>query len=91
MSYNKKSAVAEMGNSGHKSNTVAWADAYLHTKWHLSPSRHLTTTHMDRISLKKGGTVPFRGGGAGTPSNTMSLGLRPTPVASGILIHPALW
>ena len=34
---------------------------------------------------------PFWGGGAGSPSNTMSLGPRPTSLPSGILIHPAIW
>jgi len=29
--------------------------------------------------------------GAGSPSNIMSLGLRPVSVASGILIHPPVW
>ena len=33
----------------------------------------------------------FRGGGAGSPSNTMSSRLRPTSIPSGILMHPALW
>jgi len=32
---------------------------------------------------------PF--GGAGSRSNTMWLGPRPTSVPSGILIHPAVW
>jgi len=35
--------------------------------------------------------APFLGGGAGSSSNTMSPGPRPTSVPSGILIHPALW
>jgi len=26
--------------------TVAWAEAYLHTKWHLDPSSHLAATDM---------------------------------------------
>jgi len=30
-------------------------------------------------------------GGAGSPSNTTSPGLRPTSVPSGIFIHPAVW
>jgi len=34
--------------------------------------------------------VPFRGG-AGFPSNTMSLGPRPTSKPSGTLIHPGVW
>jgi len=28
--------------------TIAWAEAYLHTKWHLDPSSRLTTTNMGR-------------------------------------------
>jgi len=32
---------------------------------------------------------PFRGGGR-SPSNTMSPGLKPTSIPSGILIHPAV-
>ena len=34
---------------------------------------------------------PFFGGGAGSPSNTMSPGPRPTSIPSGILMHPAVW
>jgi len=34
--------------------------------------------------------VPFSGG-AGSPSNTMSLGLRSTSLPSGILIYPDVW
>jgi len=30
-------------------------------------------------------------GGVGSPSNTVSPGPRPTPVPSGMLIHPAVW
>jgi len=35
--------------------------------------------------------VPLWVGGAGSPSNTMSLGPRPTSVPSGILIHETVW
>ena len=34
---------------------------------------------------------PFLGRGGGSPSNTMSPGLRPTSIPGGILIHPAVW
>jgi len=105
---------------------VVWAEAYLHTKWHLNPSSRFATIDMGRnwgyvasfwegelgphpaqcglghldsssrlatidMDRKLGGYVPFLGRGAGSPSNTMSLGLRPTSVPSGILIHPAIW
>ena len=43
------------------------------------------------MGRKSGGSVPFWGGGAGSPSNTMSLGLRSTFLPSGILINPAVW
>ena len=36
------------------------------------------------------GVCPFRGGGAGSPSNTMSPRLRPTSVPSSILMHTAV-
>jgi len=35
--------------------------------------------------------VPLWVGGAGSPSHTVSLGPRPTSVASGILIHETVW
>ena len=59
----------------------------LHAKCHLDPSSRLATIDMGR----KLGAPPFWGGEAGSPSNTMSLGPRPTLVPSGILIHPAIW
>ena len=49
---------------------------------------------VDRLATKdmgrKLGAVPLFGG-AGSPSNTMSPGPRPTAIPSGILIHPAVW
>jgi len=49
--------------------------------------------HNKHGPKRVGATVaPFAGGrGAGSPSNTMSLELRPTSVPSDILIHPAIW
>jgi len=41
---------------------VAWAEAYLHTKWHLSPSRRLAATDIGQ----KLGAVPLFGEGAGS-------------------------
>ena len=46
----------------------------------------LDTTDM---SQKLGAMPPF--GGAGSPSNTMWPGLRPTCMPNFILIHPAVW
>ena len=63
---------------------MAWAVGYLHTKRHLDPSSHLATVDMGQ---KLGALPPFWEWGAGSPSNTMSLGLRPTFLPSGILIH----
>jgi len=72
---------------------VAWAEAYLRTKWHLDPSSRLATIDM---GLKLGDCVAFgricaHFGGAGSPSNTMSPGPRPTSIPSDILIHPTVW
>ena len=54
---------------------MAWAKAYLHVKCHLDPSSRLATINMGR----KLWAVPcFWGAGAGSPSNAMPLGPRPT-------------
>ena len=73
-------------------HNVAWAEAYLRTKWHLDPSSRLPTTDMGQ---KLGAAVPpFWAGELGpqnSPSNTVWPGLRPTSaVLIGILIHPAV-
>ena len=52
------------------------ASAQLHTKWHLDPYSHLAATDIGRIL---GGAVPLWGRGAGSPSNAMWPGRRPTP------------
>ena len=41
--------------------------------------------------LERGLCALFWGGGAGSPSNTKSLGPRPTSILCGILIHPDIW
>jgi len=51
----------------------------------LDPSSCLATIDMGR---KLGGLLFW--GGAGSPSNTVSLGPRPTSLPSGILIYPAI-
>ena len=57
--------------AGSPSNTkVAWADADLHTKCHLSPSSRLATT--DVTLAENWGLYPFRGRGAGSPSNIVA-------------------
>ena len=43
------------GNCVPIEHKVAWAEAYLHTKWHLSLSCHFATTDTGRIL----GTVPL--------------------------------
>jgi len=55
----------------------------LSSSWDGRPFGH------NRYGPKIGGLCPL--GGAGFPSNTMSPGLTPTFVPSGILIHPAIW
>ena len=61
--------------------------AYLHSKWHLNASSHLATSDMAR----KLGAVPIWGRGAGSPSNTMWPGPRPTCMPSFIFICPTVW
>jgi len=58
---------------------------YQVASWFIQPLGH------NRNGLKIGGSTPFLGRGAGSPSNTKSPGLRPTSAPSGILIHPAVW
>ena len=68
-------------------HSVVWVKAYLHARCHLDPSSSLATIDMGR----KLGALPLLGEGVGSPSSTMSLGLRPASLPSGILIHPAIW
>jgi len=56
-------------------------------KMHLDPSSRLATTGMGQ---KLGGLCPLLGS-AGSPSNTMWHGLRPTSIPSGILTYWAIW
>jgi len=62
---------------------VAWAEAYLRTKWHLDACSRLATIDVRR----KLGAPPLFGERAGCPSNTMWPGPRPTGMPSFILIH----
>ena len=56
---------------------LAWAEAYLHTEWHLDASSRLGTIDMGR---KLGeGLRPLCWG--------RKTGLRPTSIPSGILMH----
>jgi len=47
-----------MGTGGSQSSTVAWAEAYLHTKWHVDPSSRLVTIGMGR-KLRGNAVPPF--------------------------------
>jgi len=62
---------------------VELAEAYLRTDWYLGPSSCLATTDMGQ---KLETAVPLFGV-AGSPSNTMWPGSRPTSVPSFILMH----
>jgi len=77
--------------AGSPSNTIAWAAAYLPTKWHLDASSRLATIEMGQ-KLGEGfcPLPPFWGGGAGFPSSTMWPGPRAISMPSAILIHPAV-
>jgi len=58
-------------------------EAYLHAKFHPERCSRLAIINMGR-KLGRGSAL-FWGGGGGLPSNTMSLGSRPTLLPSGIL------
>jgi len=47
----------EGGRADSPSNTVAWAEVYFRTKWHLHPSSRLATIDMGR----KLGGMPLLG------------------------------
>ena len=61
--------------------SVAWADAYLCTKWHLNPCSRLATIDMGR----KFGAPPLLGRGLGPHLTQTRLGLGLPPYLS--LIH----
>jgi len=70
------------GSWVHIEQIVAWAEAYLHTKWHLSPPSGLATIHIGR---KLGGGCAPLGDGELGPHLTqcrVSRGLPPYQVAS---------
>ena len=68
--------------AGYLSNNVAWAEAYLHKKWHLDACSRLSTIEMGR---KLGGdSAPFlrRGLGPHLTQSRLGWGLPPYQVAS---------
>ena len=79
-----------MGQLGPHLTQRRWAEAYRRTKCQstilIHPSFWPQYTWTDNCGLR-----PLLGGGAGSPRNTMSLGLRPISLPSGIMIHPAIW
>jgi len=77
-----------MDGLGPDLTQVPWAEAYLHTKWHLDPCSHLAATDMGG---KLVGSMLLWGRGAGSPPNTMWPRPRPTRMPSFILIHPTVW
>jgi len=73
------------------SYNVTLAKAYLHTTRHPDPCSRLA--RID-VGQKLGrAAVPLWVGGAGSPSDTMSLGPRSisVPSGNGILIHETVW
>ena len=60
----------------HIEHKIAWAEAYLHTKWHLSPSSCLATTDNGR---KLGGCAPLGEGELGHHLTQCRVGRRLPP------------
>jgi len=59
---------------------VAWAEAHLHTNWHLDASSRLATIKMGRkLGALPPCSAPFLGRGTGSPSSTMWPGPGPPP------------
>ena len=67
------------GGAGSQFNTVAWAEAYLRTKWHLDPSSRLATKVMGR---KLGVLCPFGEVGRHLTQCRLDRALPPYQVAS---------
>ena len=71
-----------LGVMGPHVNNVAWAEAYLCTKWHLDPTSHLATTDMGR-KLEEGCARLRRGKlGPHLTQCGLGLGLSPYQVAT---------
>jgi len=61
-------------------------------KWeHSNSSNRWNTTITASEKIGEGALSAFWGGGAGSPSNTMWLGPRPTCIQSFILIRSTVW
>ena len=67
-------------------HNAAWAEVYLHTKWHLDPPSRLTTIHGPKSG--RGAAVPLWGREMGPHLTQLSPWPRPISVPSGILIQP---
>jgi len=63
--------------------------SYQVASWSIQPFGH--NRHGPKIQAGSAPFFTFWGGGAGSPSNTVSLGPRPTSLPSGVLIYPAIW
>jgi len=60
--------------------------------WPSSPSpKGAQPPIFGQYLLRPSSPSPFRGGGAGSPPNTMWPGPRPTCTPSFMLIHPTVW
>jgi len=78
----KNGGLCPLFGRGLPSNTVSWAEAYLHTKWHLDASSRLATTEMGRKLGR--GLCPLleRGRGPYLTQSRLGQGLPPYQVAS---------
>jgi len=72
---------------------VLWPNGWMDQDetWHGGRPRLQPRLRWGPSSPKEAQLCPFLGWLVGSPSNTMSSGLRPTSIPSGILIHPAVW
>jgi len=83
----RKLGVCPFGGLGHLTQ-CGQGRGLPYNKWYLDLSSRLATTDM---AENWGSCCALSGSGAGSPSNTMWPGTRPTSVPSFILIHPTVW
>jgi len=68
-----------------------WSIRYMNKSSAVAETGNPGHTCPHKWAKKWGAALPLSLGGAGSPSNTMSPGPRPTSIPSGIPMHAAVW
>ena len=72
----------------HHLTQCAWAEAYLHSKWHLDPSNRLATTDMGQ---NVGAAVPLLGRELGAHLTQFVARAKRTSMPNFVMIQPTVW